>query len=356
MISYEKAIEIISEKVSFTPKTKMMSVLGSVKHICAEDIYATFSLPATDISLKDGIALCKDTQYEVSTGDPLKEGTTAVIPHEEIQNKKEIYFKQNIKEAEEDIKKGELLVKKDDYITAYSITALASQGIKKIKVYNRLKVSILSIGDNLCPVQKEIQEGEIYNSNALSLAARILEIGASVYKVWQAKNNQKEIIQCMKELSEKSDFIITTGAMSQYDAMSKTIYNDNFSILFHKVQIAPASPTALTIFHQTPILHLTGLPLSSLLGFELLGVPIIKNSTNEHIMNQKSIFVKNEKTFTCKDECVSAIPGYFNGLSFKSAPSFGAGMLNILSKCNGYALIKNEKIVKENQIIEFFSF
>lgn len=334
----------------------MISILASVRHINAENIYAISSLPLTDISLKDGIAICKNETYEVSTGDPLKEGTTAVIPLEEINSKKEIIFKQNIKEAGEDIKKGKLLLKRGDYITAYSITALASQGIKKIKVFNRIKVSILSIGDNLCPIQKDIKDGEVYNSNALSLAARILEIGANVHKVWQAKNNKTEIIECLQDLSQKSDFIITTGAMSHHDAMSKAIYDERFSILFHKVQIAPARPTALSIFNNTPILHLTGLPLSSLLGFELLGVPTLENIKNAHQQSRKSIYVKNEKEFTCKEDCTNAIPGYFDGLSFKSAPSFGAGMLNVLSKCNGYALIKNEKIVKENQLVEFFTF
>lgn len=333
-----------------------MSILDSIKHVSASDIYAHTSLPPTDISLKDGFALCENEIYEVSTGDPLKEGTTAVIPLEDMDTNKEILPQQNIKTAGEDIQKGELLLSHGDYITAYSITALASQGIKTIKIFKRVRVSILSIGDNLCPIQKDIKEGEVYNSNALSLGARILEIGAKINKVWQVKNEKKQILECLEELSIHNDFIITTGAMSQHDAMSKAIYDNSFSILFHKVQIAPASPTALTIFNNIPVLHLTGLPLSSLLGFELLGVPALKIIKNENLENTESINVKNAKEFTCKDDCTSAIPGYFNGLTFKSAPSFGAGMLNVLSKCNGYALIKNKKIIKKDDLVEFISF
>jgi len=352
MINYEEALSIITNKLSVISKTKDIALLGSVKHICAQNIYALTTLPTHPIALKDGFAFLKDKCYEVSTGDILKKHTLAVVPHEE--NIKKPPYMYNIKQAGEDIKKGELLLECGELITAYSITSLASQGIKNLKVFKKPTISILSIGDNLCPVQKKIKKGEVYNSNALSLGARILEVGAKVEKVWQVKNEKQTIKEHLRELSSTSDFIITTGALSRYDALSQIIYEDEFDILFHKVQIAPASPTAFSVFKNTPILHLTGLPLSSLLGFELLGVPSIKVMKNES--KSKSIQVLNKNEFTCKDGCTSAVPGFFNGVSFKSAPSFGAGMLNVLSKCNGYALIENRSFIKKDELIEFFTF
>ncbi|MDA7847960.1 molybdopterin molybdotransferase MoeA [Sulfurospirillum sp.] len=354
MINYEEALSIITNKLSIVSHTRDIPLLDSVKHVCAKNVYAMTSLPTHPIALKDGFAFLDDESYEVSTGDILKYGTLAVVPYEEsISNPPYMY---NIKKAGEDIQKNELLISSGELITAYGITSLASQGIKTIKVFKKPKISILSIGDNLCPVQKEIKKGEVYNSNALSLGARILEVGAKVSKVWQVKNDKEAIKEHLDELKKHSDFIITTGAMSRYDAMSQVIYEDEFNILFHKVQIAPASPTAFSVYKETPILHLTGLPLSSLLGFELLGVPAIKIIKNESIGKIKSLHAKNEKEFTCKENCTSAIPGFFDGESFKSAPTFKAGMLNVLSKCNGYALIKDKTIIKDGDLIEFFSF
>jgi len=354
MINYEEALNILSTKLKSVSKTKKLALLDSVKHICAEDIYATTSLPTHPISLKDGFAFLEDERYEVATGDILKKGTIGVVPYEEGSIKPSYMY--NIKETGEDIKKGELLISKGELITAYGITALASQGIKTLKVYIKPKVSILSIGDNLCPVQKKIKKGEVYNSNALSLGARILEVGAKIAKVWQVKNDKQAIKEHLKELGKYSDFIITTGAMSRYDAMSKLIYEDDFTLLFHRVKIAPASPTAFTVFENTPALHLTGLPLSSLLGFELLGVPAIITIKNISSKERKSLHVKNKKEFTCRDDCTSAVPGFFDGKSFKSTASFGAGMLNVLAKCNGYALVENKTTIEEGEIVEFFSF
>lgn len=355
MISYEKALEIITNKISFTSHTRFVPLLDSVKHVSAQDIYAICSLPLTNVSLRDGYALSSHKKYEVSTGDSLDDDIIAVIPFEEdIPENPELYH--NIKKAGEDIQQAELLLKRGDYINANNITPLASQGIQKVKVYKRPKVSILSIGDNLCPIQKEKTDNEVYNSNALTFAARILELGASVHKVWQAKNEDEDILKCILELSEKSDFIITTGAMSKNDVMSHLIYDDAFDILFHKVQISPASPSALSIFNNTPVLSLPGLPLSALLGFEILGVPTLKVIKNENFQSRKSLFVKNKQEFISKESCTSAIPGYFDGTSFLSAPSFGAGMLNVLAKCNGYVLIKHKKVISKDEKIEFFPF
>ena len=354
MINYEEALNILSNKLCVVSHTKEIPLLDSVKHICAKSIYATTSLPTHPISLKDGFAFLENESYEVSTGDILKSATIAVVPYEEsLKNPPYMY---NIKEAGEDIQKNELLLSCGELITAYGITSLASQGIKNLKVFKKPKISILSIGNNLCPVQKNIKKGEVYNSNALSLGARILEVGAKVGKVWQVKNDKKAIKEHLKELQKYSDFIITTGAMSRHDAMSQVIYEDEFNILFHKVQIAPASPTAFSVYGDTPVLHLTGLPLSSLLGFELLGIPAIKIIKNESIGKRKSLLVKNEKEFTCRENCTSAVPGFFDGNSFKSAPTFGAGMLNVLAKCNGYALIKDKTTIKNGDFIDFFTF
>ena len=354
MINYEEALNILSNKLSVVSHTKEMALLDSVKHICAKNIYATTSLPTHPIALKDGFAFLENESYEVSTGDSLKSGTKAVVPYEEsLTNPPYMY---NIKEAGEDIRKDELLLSRGELITAYGITSLASQGIRNLKVFKKPKIGILSIGDNLCPVQKDIKKGEVYNSNALSLGARILEVGAKVGKVWQVKNDKQAIKKHLKELKEQSDFIITTGAMSRHDAMSQVIYEDEFNILFHKVQIAPASPTAFSFYEDTPVLHLTGLPLSSLLGFELLGVPAIKIIKNESIGKKKSLHILNGKEFTCRENCTSAVPGFFDGNSFKSAPTFGAGMLNVLAKCNGYALIKDKTTIKNGDFIDFFSF
>lgn len=381
LIDYTEALHIINSKISVTTQSMKIPLLDSIKHINADDIYATHSLPKKDISLKDGYGvraidigqkttlnneikiLCDGFCYELSTGDSIKEGTQAIVPFEDVKAQdndiflpKDIEENQFIKKAGEDIQEGELLLRRGEYIKASHITSLASQGINPIRVFKRPNIAILSIGDNLTCIENIAKDDEIYNSNALSLAARILEIGAKVTQIKKCQNHQESILSILKDLVKEADFIITTGAMSRHDAMSNLIYKSDFHILFHKVKIAPASPTALSYFDSVPILHLPGLPLSAQLGFELIGVPLLKIIKHENIADTISFEVNNAKEFISKESCTAAIPGFFNGISFLSAPSFGAGMLNVLAKCNGYALIEHKRLIKTGEKIKFFPF
>ena len=131
--------------------------------------------------------------------------------------------------------------------------------------------------------------------------------------------------------------------MSKNDMMSRMIYDSSFDLLFHKVKIAPASHVAISYYKDTLLLHLPGLPLSSFLGFELLGIPALRQLKFEKYRKKEAILTKNKDEFYTKDNCISAVPGYFNGKNFKSAPSFGAGMLNALSKCNGFVEMQNSE-------------
>lgn len=367
-IPYENALQIIAEKISAKTTIFNIPIQNAVKHICAQDVYATSMMPEKPIALKDGYGVSyidsmgnymidPTKSPELSTGDIIPQGILAVVPFEDNDpGNFKIKIGENIKEAGEDIVQGELLLAKGEYIYAYNITSLVSQGIKTIDVFERPKISILSVGDNIRSIDEELGDGDVYNTNALSLAARILELGAHIH-VTQAIGSDKEIIyKTLENISKNCDFIITTGAMSHKDPMHSLLKSKNFATLFHKVNIAPAGPSALSHFHETPILHLPGLPLSALLGFELLGVPLLRQIKNEKAYKRTSIHVKNETSFTCKEFCTSAIPGYFNGLTFKSAQSFGAGMLNVLTHCNGYVLTQDKDSIKSEEIVEFFPF
>ncbi|MBE0491604.1 MAG: molybdopterin molybdotransferase MoeA [Sulfurospirillum sp.] len=380
-IAYTRALEIITTNIQTNPKPICMPLLSSIKHIAALDIFATVSLPSWDISLKDGYGVrlndrgkcvVLDLQkhfledgitYELSTGDAIKEGTQAVVALEETRKlpdgialPKDFEKGQNIKSKAEDIQAGELLLQKGEYIKASHISALASCGINTVMVYKRPTIGILSIGDKLCDIKQALQHDETYNTNALWLASRILEIGAKVYHIEKTKNDSLQIREKLASLHKKCDFIITTGAMSRYDAMQELLYSPEFTLLFHKVKIAPAGASALSIFEKKPLLHLPGLPLSAQLGFELLGAPILRTIRHEKKIYASAFCVTNKKEFISQEKSACAIPGYFDGNTFLSAPSFGAGMLNVLAKCNGYALIHNKKIIKAGEKVNFYLF
>lgn len=381
-ISYQKALEIIQATIKPLHVNKKLPLLKTLGLTSSEDVFARCALPETSISLKEGYGihiLSQAKNYTIvspdicfipsghalklSTGQTLVEGINAVIADEEIDclQPHTLILSENppighhIKQKGEDIKVGELILKKGECISAHKITPIAAQGISKLTVFAKPKIGILSIGNNIRSLACENSENTIYNSNAMSLGARVIELGGEVVLMKECKENEKSILVKLHELSQKVDFIITSGAMSTHDAMKLSLEKSVLETLFHHVLISPAKPSALSLLNNIPILHLTGFPLSCMLGFEMLGAPILR-ALQSLPLHPKPISLSNQKILTCKASCTSAIPGLHDGNKFISAPSYQAGMLNVLGTCNGYILVEGKEIIEEGESVSFFPF
>lgn len=376
-IPYQEALKIIQTHIKPLPVAKTLPLLKAINRIASANVYAKVALPKYPMSLKEGygIAFLADTfvytllsppypnpiplgyGVRLSTGERIPEGADTIIAEEDVLMELENSIKiplhvtpaQHIKKEGEDITKGELLLKKCERISAQKITALSSQGISKIKAFQKTTVSILSIGDQLA-------SGEIHNSNAMSLAARIIELGGTVGDIEICEEDGAKILERLTRLTQKADCVITSGAMSRHDAMRSLLEAKTLTPLFHHVRIAPAKPSALSLLENTPILHLPGLPLGCMLGFEMLGVPLLRQLQHLLCIIPDFITCINQKHITCKDNCMSAIPGYSDGRNFVSAPYYEAGRLNILSRCNGYTLVEGKESIEEGEEIPFFYF
>lgn len=376
-ISYQEALKIIQTHIHPVHAKQTLPLLKTINRIAGEDIGAKFALPTRPMSLKEGYGIAFKTDathytllhspyptsiplgccVKLSTGDTIVEGIDAVVADEDvmIENEETITIPahtlktQNIKKEAEDIVQGELLLRQYERISAQKITALASQGITHIKTLKKLTVSLISIGNQLA-------SGAIHNSNAMTLAARVIELGGNIDVIEVCEEDEKKILTILEKLAQKADVIITTGALSNHDAMRHLLDNKTLQTLFHHVRIAPAKPSALTLFHKKPILHLPGLPLASMLGFEILGVPLLRQLQHQASIMPHMTHVINQKRLMCRDDCMSAIPGYSDGIGFVSAPYYEAGRLNILSRCNGYIMTENKEVIEEGETLPFFYF
>ncbi|AOO64002.1 molybdopterin molybdotransferase MoeA [Sulfurospirillum halorespirans] len=376
-ISYQEALQIIQTQIQPLHVNQTLPLLKAINRISSSDVYAKFALPKHPMSLKEGYGIAFELHtmtytllnppyptpiplgygVRLSTGESIPEGADTIIAEEDVlldQNEcikipLHVSQSQHIKKEGEDIAKGELLLKKYERISAQKITALSAQGIAKVQAVQKPTVSILSIGSQLA-------SGEIHNSNAMSLAARVVELGGKVGEIVICEEDDATILKALQEFVGKADCVITTGALSRHDAMRHLLETKALQPLFHQVRITPAKPSALTLFENTPILHLPGLPLGCMLGFEMLGVPLLRHLQHRPCIIPDFITCINQKRLTCKDNSMSAIPGYSDGRHFVCAPYYEAGRLNILSQCNGYTLSEGKESIEEGEEIPFFYF
>lgn len=370
-ISYHDMLTLFQTSLTPLHVTTSLPLFEALGHISAEDVHARFELPKTAISLRDGyafelqnssrVALTSCTM--VSTGDALLESMDVVISTEEAMIDQEhlvvplhVHSGWHIKKRGEDIALQECLVKAYEPLSAYKLTALAAQGITHVTTVCKPKVAIVSIGSHLTPLGEPLKHNALYNSNAISLGARVRDLGGDICAIETIVDEERVIVDTLNALQATADIIITTGALSHTDGIARLLAQRYFKMLFHEVAITPAKPSALSRLNNSLILHLPGLPLGSLLGFELIGVPLFRALLGQKNLLPRTYTQINSTALKCRPACVSAIPGFSDGTTFTCAPHYEAGRLNVLSQCNGYIRVENQERVEQEEHVNFVPF
>ncbi len=312
----EEAVKILRENVDEIKRTVKAGLKDSIGYILAEDICACYDQPPFDRSPLDGYALkggdtkgasdeepvilkvtekvyagydsgrevVSGTAVRIMTGAPIPKGADAVIRQEDTDRGEEfvkIYTAvkpwQNYCYAGEDYKKGETLVKKGTYINAGTAAVLSSAGITEVTVYEKPHVAVISTGDEVISPGQPLTPGKIYDSNQTYINSRLTELGIPAFYSKHMDDDAALMAETVKELSDKADFIITTGAVSvgEKDIMHEVSELLGARELFQRVNIKPGMPTFAFVYNDTPVLALSGNPYGAVANFEILGREIL---------------------------------------------------------------------------------
>jgi molybdopterin molybdotransferase len=324
MITYSDALDILLSKVPLIP-TEIVHLNEVLGRVCAQTIYSPEAMPSFTNSAMDGFAIqskslkdCSPTNpvylsvvgsvaagdapisisthinpaCEIMTGAVVPDGFDAVIPIEAvtvIDNKKVIIQQtlvpgQNIRYPGEDIQINDLILSAGTIIEPQHIMILASLGITQIKVYRKIKIVILSTGNELVNIEtKNLATGQIRNSNGIYLAHALQT--PSVHAEFLGSfsddlNTVKNIIMQLQNGQPAPDLIITTGAVSagKWDFIPTLLSEINADILFHKVAIRPGKPIlAARLSEHTYFFGLPGNPISTAVGLRFFVKPLLRS-------------------------------------------------------------------------------
>lgn len=379
--------------MAVTPKVASEIILSSLKkavyellpieqanqRVLAQDIIASSSLPKFDNSAMDGYAILIqdknkileviDTIFagdnnkkileegsciKIMTGARIPANCTAVVPKEDVEitsdNKVKLNSKikeyQHIRFIGEDIKTGEILIKKGEILNFSHITLLSSQGISYVKLIKKPKIVVFSSGEELKLHYEKIEPYQIYNSNTPTLLSRSKELGCEVSFIGQAQDSIESIKDSVLNALD-ADLIITSGGVSVGDAdYTKAAFNElSFTTLFDGILIKPGKPTVFGKIDNSYILNLPGNPLAAALIFELFGKLIINKLLGVNDIYHNYIETSLEGEFINSKAQMGIIPGFFDGSSFSICEKRRPGMVSTLSHCN--AIIVIDKSVKK---------
>ena len=292
MKELEECLEALLAEVKPIEKTEYVALTDACDRILGEDIVAQLMIPPYPKSAMDGYAVraedtsgadrehpvtlqivgelfagdCAEIPYEegcavrVMTGSYVPEGYDAVIRQEDtdygekqVQIYREITAGTNYCCVGEDIREGEQILARGTHLRALHMGLLASLGIYKVPVCERIKCSILSTGSELMAPGTPLLPGKIYNS--------ITEICGDDKELLKEK-----IQQCLKT----ADIVITTGGVSvgKKDLLPEVLEELGAKKIFSNANIQPGTPTIGSVLDGKAILSLSGNPYAAYANFE----------------------------------------------------------------------------------------
>ena len=311
MLDFEHAQALLAGNGPLPTQTELVPIFRCTDRVLAESLTAALSLPSSDNSAMDGYAIryadffpgraipvqgCSyageragalEPGYAIRlfTGSLMPAGADTVVMQEnshEVDGTVMIDFPprmgQHIRKRGEDIREGQILLPQGVVLQPAQVGLIASQGIGTVKVFSRVKIGILTTGDELVAVGRDRQSHQLYNSNAPMLATWAEKLGAQVTCVLHSKDDETAIRRALTELLVQCDLIVTTGGVSvgEKNLVKPAIESLGGLPVLSKVRMKPGKPVSVSSIGATPVVCLPGNPGAAFIVATLLVSPMIR--------------------------------------------------------------------------------
>ncbi len=389
----EECLELLLDKADRNRMTEKISISDAYGRICAEDVYSSMMVPPFPKSAMDGYAvrasetagiskenpgmfkvlgeLCAGDYAEfrqepmaavrVMTGAYVPEGFDAVIRQEDTdygENEVTIYHEatsfSNYCRIGEEAMEGQKVVSKGTCLTAVHIGLLASVGISEIQVSKPVRTAIISTGTELCCVGEKLSPGKIYNNIAYMLQASIRKEGLEVVSVENCTDDESVLIEKIKNASEKSDIMITTGAVSvgKKDIIPSVTEKLGAKVIFRRARIQPGTPTMASCYNGKILLNLSGNPFAALANFELYYWPLAAKMMN----NEKLQPLISTAVLDCRYDKINKtrrlIRAYAaGGKVIIPSDVHSSSVIHNLTECNCFIDLEADRAVKPGDMV-----
>ena len=315
--------------------SELIDVPSSLGRILAEDIIAPHPLPDFQRSTVDGYAVrASDTHgasdslpaylnligevpmgdaptFEISagqcalihTGGMLPNGTDAVVMLEYVQSaqKNEIEIFRAVAEGEnvisigEDVAQGQMIQAKGSLMRPAEIGGLMALGITKVPVIRKIRVGLISTGDEVIDPSQSPRPGQVRDVNSFTLSALVEESGG-IAKRYGIISDQFDALKdaAANALSECDVVIITAGSSASTRDMTVDVIRSLGvpGVLVHGINTRPGKPTILGICNGKAVIGLPGNPVSALVNGYLFVVPVIEKLLGALPRPKASVFAR----------------------------------------------------------------
>jgi molybdopterin molybdotransferase len=374
-----------------------VSLDQAINRILAADVLSPIDVPSADNSAMDGFAFnsqCLNTSsseielaivgtafagkpYEgkviagqclkIMTGALMPPDCDTVIPQEftEPGDNILIRFKQNqVKPGENRRLRGEDLQKDKPAILAgrllrpSDLGLAASLGIASLNVNRKLKVAILSSGDELRALGQPLDSGSIYDSNRYSLTGLLNRLNLDIIDCGIVRDDPTSLKEAFCQAAKEADVLISSGGVSVGEAdFTKQIMQELGDVGFWKIAMRPGRPMAFGMLKPVPGKS----PARKTLFFGLPGNPVAVMVTFYQFVRGALLQLNGAKqTEPALTQAISELPirkkpgrtEFQRAIlgrrpdgkpSVKLTGSQGAGILRSMSEANCFVILHHDQ-------------
>ncbi|WP_102405032.1 bifunctional molybdopterin-guanine dinucleotide biosynthesis adaptor protein MobB/molybdopterin molybdotransferase MoeA [Vibrio sp. 10N.261.55.A7] len=310
-LSVQEGQDKILSKVSSTEGIETLPVEKSYGRVLASNITSPIHVPQYTNSAMDGYAIRGDDlerdEYHVvgeilagysydkplqlgeavkiMTGAPTPLNADTVVMREQATDKGDtvtfvgalIKRGQNVRQAGEDLSKGQVVFAEGTRIESPEMGMLASLGFAQCDVQRPLRVAIFSTGDEVQAPGSDQKDNTIYDSNRFTLIGLLERLGCEVIDFGILEDNQQVMIDALEKSAQQADLILTSGGVSVGDAdYIKLALEQLGSIDFWRINMRPGRPLAFGHINDKPFFGLPGNPVAVMVSFINFVEPAIR--------------------------------------------------------------------------------
>ena len=316
-LRHEEALSILKQRIAPVVAVEGVALVETAGRILATDITAPHPVPAHTNAAVDGFSFAF-ADYDPKAGRELSIAgraaaghqltekpplgtaarifTGAVIPdgHDTVVMQEDVRFGTvngqqlvgvppglkagaNVRKAGEDVKAGEVVLEAGTVLRPQDLAALASLGVSRVPCFGRLRVGIVSTGDEIVRVGAQLAPGQVYDANAPMLTALIGTAGAVAVDLGVLPDQLDEVKRRLAQAAGQFDVLITSGGASrgEEDHITAAVEALGKRHLW-QLAIKPGRPMSFGQIGNCAVLGLPGNPVAVFVCFLLYVWPLLR--------------------------------------------------------------------------------
>lgn len=296
-VKAEVALAALRDRLVSVVAEERIATASALGRVLSEDVIARRANPPSANSAVDGYGFAHDGMVEralelcagraaagapfdgvvgteqavrILTGAMIPDGVDTVVLQEDVKISGDIVSFNapragaNCRRAGEDVDAGAPVLAAGRRVSPQDIAMLTAVGVASVSVRTRLKVGVLSTGDELAPPEPAQGPSRTYDANRPMLLSLAAAWGYEPVDLGHVVDDRGALRAALDDGATRADVILTSGGASAGEEDHVSALLSEAGAMHHwRIAIKPGRPLALAQWAGVPVFGLPGNPVAA---------------------------------------------------------------------------------------------